>query len=171
MGYRSPSIFGERRAEQDKKEEALKAQLYQQIGQLKVELDWLKKKQDLPVEAKRSLVEPGHERISLVRQCDLLGLSRSSLYYQPAGESAQNLALMRLLDEQYTKTPFYGSPRITRARTGTRLAAESGLGGQPQAGGAADAGNEAGGDLPEAQDERGCAGTSGLSLPVAGGDH
>lgn len=36
------------------------------------------------------------------------GLNRSSLYYQPAGESAENLALMRLLDEQYTRTPCYG---------------------------------------------------------------
>ncbi len=47
------------------------------------------------------------------RQCDLLGLSRGSWHYQPIGESEQNLQLMRLLDEQYTSTPFYGVLRMT----------------------------------------------------------
>lgn len=47
------------------------------------------------------------------RQCELLGLARASLYYQPCGESAENLQLMRLLDEQYTRTPFYGVERMT----------------------------------------------------------
>ena len=47
------------------------------------------------------------------RQCELLGLSRSSLYYEPAGEAAENLRLMRLIDEQYTACPFYGSRRMT----------------------------------------------------------
>jgi putative transposase len=58
-------------------------------------------------------VEPAHPQISVVRQCDLLGLPRATYYYQPQGESAQNLLLMRLIDEQYTKTPFYGSPKMT----------------------------------------------------------
>ena len=47
------------------------------------------------------------------RQCELLGLSRSSLYYEPAGEAAEGLRLMRLIDEQYTARPFYGSRRMT----------------------------------------------------------
>jgi putative transposase len=47
------------------------------------------------------------------RQCELIGLNRSSLYYQPGGESAHNWRLMRLLDEQYTRTPFYGWRRMT----------------------------------------------------------
>jgi len=59
------------------------------------------------------MVEPDHPGISIARQCDLLGLSRSGFYYQPKGESALNLHLMRLLDEQYTRTPFYGSPKMT----------------------------------------------------------
>lgn len=50
--------------------------------------------------------------LSLRRQCELLGVSRASLYYTPAGESAENLQLMRLIDEQYTRTPFYGSRRM-----------------------------------------------------------
>jgi putative transposase len=47
------------------------------------------------------------------RQCALLGLSRSSLYYRPQAESPDNVQLMRLLDEQYTATPFYGVRRMT----------------------------------------------------------
>jgi putative transposase len=59
------------------------------------------------------LLEPGHPQLSLRRQCALLGLARSSLYYQPAPVSAEDLPLMRLLDEQYTATPFYGVRRMT----------------------------------------------------------
>lgn len=51
--------------------------------------------------------------LSLRRQCELLGLNRSSWYYEPAQESPENLHLMRLIDEQYTRTPFYGWPRMT----------------------------------------------------------
>ena len=50
---------------------------------------------------------------SVRRQCELLGVNRSGLYYQPVGESEENLRLMRLLDEQYTRVPFYGSRRMT----------------------------------------------------------
>jgi putative transposase len=51
--------------------------------------------------------------LSVRRQCELLGLNRSSLYYEPAGETAENLRLMRKIDEQYTACPFYGSRRMT----------------------------------------------------------
>jgi putative transposase len=51
--------------------------------------------------------------LSIVQQCELLGLPRSSYYYEPAPESAENLALMRLIDEQYLATPYYGSRRMT----------------------------------------------------------
>jgi len=63
-------------------------------------------------EAKRALVEPEHPQISLRRQCELLGLNRSTRYYALVGESEFNLYLMRLIDEQYTPT-FYGWPRMT----------------------------------------------------------
>jgi putative transposase len=46
------------------------------------------------------------------QQCELLGVNRSSLYYQPQGETEENLGLMRLLDEQYTRTPYYGVLRM-----------------------------------------------------------
>jgi len=48
------------------------------------------------------------------RQCELLGLPRSTRYYVPCGESTENLALMRRLDEQYLVTPFYGSRKFAR---------------------------------------------------------
>ena len=60
----------------------------------------------------RPLLEVGHPELSVRRQCALLGLSRSSLYYQAAPETAENLRLMRLLDKEYTAHPFFGSRRL-----------------------------------------------------------
>jgi putative transposase len=65
------------------------------------------------VEQKRQLIEPGHERLSVRRQCELVGLNRASYYYQAASESPLNLELMRKIDEQYLETPYYGWPRMT----------------------------------------------------------
>jgi len=59
------------------------------------------------------LIEAEHGQLSVRRQCELLGLNRSSVYYEPAAETAENLALMRRMDEEYTKHPFYGSRRMT----------------------------------------------------------
>lgn len=59
-------------------------------------------------------MERGHPRLSLRRQCRLLSLSRSTLYYAPAGESADNLALMALIDRQFLETPWYGSRQMAR---------------------------------------------------------
>lgn len=53
-----------------------------------------------------------HTRLSIVRQCKLMDLPRSTLYYSPVGETAGNLALMRAIDEQYLETPFYGSRKM-----------------------------------------------------------
>jgi len=54
------------------------------------------------------LIEPNHPELSIVRQCELLNLSRSSYYFEPQGETEENLALMRRIDEIYTAHPFYG---------------------------------------------------------------
>lgn len=71
-----------------------------------------KKNLTKPLVEKRALIEVD-EKISIRRQCELIGLNRASYYYEPAQESALNLELMRRIDEQYTKTPFYGWPRMT----------------------------------------------------------
>jgi len=63
--------------------------------------------------SRRLMVERQHSSLSMVCQCQLLNLHRSGLYYQPCQESEDNLAIMRLLDEQYFQTPFYGVRRIT----------------------------------------------------------
>jgi putative transposase len=63
------------------------------------------------------LVEVNHSELSVRRQCGLLGLSRSTFYYEPAGATPEDLRLMRLIDELYTACPFYGSRKITEALT------------------------------------------------------
>jgi len=72
-------------------------------------------KKNLPfsVRVRRELVEPDNEKISVSRQCQLLGLNRTGLYYRAKTESARDGELMRLIDEQYTSTPFYGYRRMT----------------------------------------------------------
>jgi len=69
------------------------------------------------------MIEGNHPEVSIRRQCELLGLSRASYYYQAATETPQNLKLMRVIDEQYLKTPFYGYLRMTAhlRRTGWQV--------------------------------------------------
>ena len=63
--------------------------------------------------SKRQMIEPMHPMLSIRRQCELIGLNRASYYLEPAGESSFNLHLMRMIDEQYLRTPFYGYPKMT----------------------------------------------------------
>ena len=72
-----------------------------------------KKVGTFPLEQRRPWIESNHGELSIAEQCRLTGVSRSGLYYTPVGESADNIALMRLLDEQYTRTPYYGIRRMT----------------------------------------------------------
>lgn len=65
-------------------------------------------------ERRKALVEPKHPGLSISRQCRLLALSRSSWYHEALGESATNLALMRLIDEQFLETPYYGARQMAR---------------------------------------------------------
>jgi len=72
-----------------------------------------KKNLDLKLEQKRMAIEPDNQKIAIYRQCELLGLNRSSLYYKPCGETPYNEQLMKLIDEQYIETPFYGIDKMT----------------------------------------------------------
>lgn len=62
---------------------------------------------------RRDLVDKRDAQFSIQTQCNMLGIHRSGLHYAPKCESAENLVLMRMIDEQYLKTPFYGVPRMT----------------------------------------------------------
>ncbi|OGU04165.1 MAG: hypothetical protein A2X82_03730 [Geobacteraceae bacterium GWC2_55_20] len=121
------AAFDNKKTNSLKADEKLKEELYRQIGQLKVELDWLKKNLGCSAAQKRLLIDIKHPKISVVRQCRFLGLSHSSLYYQPVPVSTKNLTLMRLLDEEYTRHPFLGVIKLTdwlkkqgHPRVGTR---------------------------------------------------
>lgn len=58
------------------------------------------------------MVEPGNDNLSVKAQCSLLSISRSGFYYDPKGPSPLNLTLMRLIDEQFLLTPYYGSRQM-----------------------------------------------------------
>jgi len=71
-----PRLFSDRRRKEDRDREELLFELYQQIGQLKVELDWLKKNLRSSTEEKRTLVEPGYAMITFF----FLTMGRGSIY-------------------------------------------------------------------------------------------
>ncbi len=60
------------------------------------------------------MIERGHAELSIVKQCELVSISRSSYYYEGQGESELNLELMRLVDELFMEKPFFGSRQIVR---------------------------------------------------------
>jgi putative transposase len=60
------------------------------------------------------MIDRGHPHLSVARQCALVSVNRSGLYREPAGETALNLALMRLIDAQFMETPWYGSRQMAR---------------------------------------------------------
>ena len=63
---------------------------------------------------RKAMMRRDHPALSLSRQCKVLSISRSSFYYAPKGESPENLALMRRIDELFLKYPFYGSRQMVR---------------------------------------------------------
>lgn len=71
----------------------------------------LKKNLDLGHKEKLLLIDKSNSELSISHQAELIGISRSSLYYEPVVDE-YDLLLKRLIDEQYTRTPFYGSRRI-----------------------------------------------------------
>ncbi len=81
----------------------LESSLFAEVGRLKCELDWLKKVWSFGVHQRRALVERLGAQFDLTRQCELLGVRRSSLYYTPVGVGAEDLIVMRHLDDSYTR--------------------------------------------------------------------
>lgn len=105
-------MFSDKRRKEKLDEEGDKATLYEEIGRLKIELDWLKNLA-FSSEKKRMLIEPGGSQLSIFRQCELLGISRSGYYYSPRGISEKDLWIMRLIDDEYTRHPFYGARNLS----------------------------------------------------------
>jgi putative transposase len=110
-------VFSEKASKEQQAQAEVEATLYEQIGRLKVELHpkgpRLKKKLPESAFTKCLLVEPDYPRLSIRRQCELLALTRSTYYYQPATETPLNLTLMALIDREYTDHPFYGRRKMT----------------------------------------------------------
>ena len=69
------------------------------------------------------MIRRRNRKLSVARQCELVGMSRSSRYYRPRGESERNLALMSVIDRLYLEMPWYGSRQMTRVlrRAGYRV--------------------------------------------------
>ena len=72
-----------------------------------------KNAEDRTIAAKRMLIDPTSSHISIQRQCELLGLSRSGYYYQDRGESRENIALMHRIDQIFATNPCYGVEKMT----------------------------------------------------------
>ena len=94
------------------------------------------------------MIDPGHPRLSIVRQCELASISRSSFYREPTAENEATLRLMRLIDEQFLETPWYGSAADGTASAAQRLVCRA-----PSCPSADDQ-DGVGADLPAPQDQR-----------------
>ena len=68
----------------------------------------------MSLDRRRQMIEPGHPELSVVRQCELVSISRSGFYHRSAGETALSLELMRLIDAQFLETPWYSSRQMAR---------------------------------------------------------
>lgn len=98
-----------------KSKEAEIEELQKALGKTMIERDWaVKKLKSLGLLNKKSLVDPKLTTLSLTRQCELIGVHRSSLYYKPKGFSMHDIGIMHRIDEIYTEMPFYGHRRIHR---------------------------------------------------------
>ncbi len=68
----------------------------------------------MSMDRRREAIEPEHPKLSVVRQCKLVSIARSTFYRRPAPASPLGLALMRSIDGQFLQTPWYGSRQMTR---------------------------------------------------------
>ena len=105
-------IFSRKRGKAKEDTRKAEKRLYEEISSLKIWIWTGLKKKSEPSSDPIDLIESNDNSISIQRQCDLLGISRSRYYYKPAVESELNLKLMRVIDEIYTDCPFYGSRRM-----------------------------------------------------------
>ncbi|MGC1318979.1 MAG: IS3 family transposase [Pseudolabrys sp.] len=108
-------VFDDKGAEIQANRDAEVTKLHAKIGQLVVERGFFGQSlRSLSLDRRKAMIEPDHPRLSIVRQCELASISRSSFYREPTVESAATLRLMRLIDEQFLETPWYGSRQMVR---------------------------------------------------------
>jgi putative transposase len=102
-------------ATKDPDNQELIKQLYEQIGQLSVERDWLKKNLHcLDLEIRRNMVDKDCSNLNIARQCDLLLINKSTYYYKPKGLSDRDLEIMNIIDEIFTEHPYFGARRMSK---------------------------------------------------------
>ena len=111
------------------------------------------------------MIDPGHPRLSIVRQCELASISRSSFYREPTAESEATLRLMRLIDEQFLETPWYGSRQMARhlRRNGWCVGRHRDSSSHAQDG--------LGADLSASEDQRTASATSDMAISASPPDH
>jgi putative transposase len=68
----------------------------------------------MSLDRRRRMIEADHPQLSVVRQCELVSISRSGFYHRPTGETPLNLELMRLIDARFLEAPWYGSRQMAR---------------------------------------------------------
>ncbi|HAU30815.1 MAG TPA: hypothetical protein DCW46_00680 [Desulfotomaculum sp.] len=114
-----PSLFTRGASETEKmrkQHEAEKEELTRQIGQLTIEVNWLKKnlQKSTSVEERREMLNRDYRKIPLKKQARLLDVNQTSAYYRPRKKEDTDIELMHRIDEIYTRWPHYGYRRITK---------------------------------------------------------
>lgn len=104
------SLFTDKRKKDNYSKDRIIDELYKTIGQREVEISWLKKNSTLSCREKSALADR-NSGITIIRQAELLGISRSSLYYEPR-INEEDILIMNAIDEIYTNCPFYGHRRV-----------------------------------------------------------
>ncbi|MBS1764007.1 MAG: transposase [Bacteroidetes bacterium] len=106
----SSQVFEKPQEVKDDSVEKLQEELYKQIGQLRVENEWLKKNLHsfLDKNIRKRMISKENKKLTLTRQCELAGVNKSSLYYEKRAESEHNIALMHRMDAIHTAHPYYG---------------------------------------------------------------
>ena len=110
-------ISGFKNSSKNKKigDENLVKELYEQISQLSVQCDWLKKNLNyLDLEVRCNMISTENTELSISRQCSLLAVNRSSYYYKPSGLNTRDLEIMKIIDEIYTENPYYGTCQMSK---------------------------------------------------------
>jgi putative transposase len=109
------SGFQVKPATKDPDNQDLIKQLYEQIGQLSVERDWLKKNLHcLDLETRKSMIDNNCRNLSIAKQCDLLLINKSTYYYKAKGLTQRDLEIMKVIDEVYTEHPYFSARRMSK---------------------------------------------------------